>query len=316
MPTRRTVLIGAMSAAVASPAWAAYPERPVTIVVPNSPGGSTDRTARLFARALETRFRFPVVVSNMEGGGTSIGTRFVKDAAPDGHTVLAVHQALLTTAATGIANYGPSDFEMVALTGTDPSIVVVKGDSPYRTLQDLVAAAKARPGTLKAGVAIGALNHFALLSLARAADVRFRYVQTGGGGPSLVQLLGGHIDLTFLTLSDATQYRRTGDVRVLAVFDPSRHADAPDLATAREQGIDLEMPIKHLWWMPKGTPRDRVSAFSEGLREALRDPAIVENYRQSLTVANFRTGPELEREVEAEYQRLRELAQQAGLVRR
>lgn len=316
---RKLLLAGLalIGAALATPANADYPDQPIRIVVPNAPGGSTDLTARIFQRALEQIFPEPVIVANVVGGGTSVGAREVKDAAPDGYTVLMIHQALMTAAATGVADFGPDALVKVAQTGSDPSILVVGKDSPYKTLADLFTAAKQQPDTLKAGVQIGALNHISMLAAAKAGgDVRFRYVQTGGGGPSLTQLMGGHIDVTYLTLSDALRYHQSGDVRILATFEPERHPAIPDIPTARDQGFDVLLPIKHIWWMPKETPQDRVDAFADALEKAMQMPEVQKHLTQSLTSPVFMRGAELEQEVAREYERIQGLVAEAGIAKK
>lgn len=303
----------ALSAPIGMPAAADYPEEPITVVVPNNPGGSTDRVARLFADELQRNLGVPVTVVNKPGGGTSVGARFVKDADPDGYTLLMVHQAMLTAGATGISDFGPDAFEVVGLTGVDPSIIIVNAHSPYQTLDDLMEAARENPETIKAGVNIGALNHFALMAVEEAGDGAFRFVHTGGGGPSTTALLGGHIDVTYLTLSDAQQYHEAGDLRILAVFLPERHEAAPDLPTAIEQGYDLYLPIKHMWWMPEGTPNDRVETLANALEDAMDAESVQETFKQSLTVPRFASGAELQEELDIEFARIEKLAENVDL---
>jgi len=307
------ILLGAVAVVAPVAAGAQYPEGPITVVVPNNPGGSTDRVARLFSDAIQEGLNVPVTVTNMPGGGTSVGARFVMESPADGQTVLMVHQALMTAGATGISDFGAEAFEPVAITGVDPSIIIVRADSEYATLTDLMETIAERPGEVTAGVNIGALNHFALMAVEAAAGGGFRFVHTGGGGPSTTALLGGHIDATYLTLSDAMQYHESGDLRILAVFLPERHVAAPDLPTAVEQGYDLVLPIKHIWWMPVGTPEDRVAAFAAALEAAMVDPRIEQTFAESLTVPRFVQGEELDEEVQSEYARIQEMAATADL---
>jgi tripartite-type tricarboxylate transporter receptor subunit TctC len=306
------VLMGVASlglALSAAPGWAVYPEKPIKVIVPNPPGGSLDVIARVFQKALEKALPQPIVVVNVVGGGTSIGSRQVKEAPADGHTVLVNHQALMTAAATGVADFGPEAFTPVAQTGADPTVFIVHKSAPINSLKDLFAAASAAPNTLKAGVQIGALNHLATLAAAKAGgDVKFRYVQTGGGAPSLTALMGQHIDITQLPLSVAASYHRSGDVRIIALFEPARHPDVPDVPAAREQGYDVVLPIMNVWWMPKGTPQDRVDAFASALEKAMDDPEVRRHLKDSLMSAVFVRGSALGESVDRELRGVRELA--------
>ncbi|MCA0449923.1 MAG: twin-arginine translocation signal domain-containing protein, partial [Proteobacteria bacterium] len=185
---RRDFIAGtAAAAALAAPgiapvsAQAAYPDKPIRIVVPNPPGGSADYIGRFFQTPLQRILGQPVAVANVVGGGTSIGNRQVRDAAPDGHTVLAVHQALLTAAALKVMDFGPEAYQKVAQVAAEYVTVVVNRKAPYQDLKSFLTAAKA--GDLRAGVQIGAINHFLFLSLGDKTNVKFRYVNTGGGGP-------------------------------------------------------------------------------------------------------------------------------------
>jgi putative tricarboxylic transport membrane protein len=312
----RLFSIGLVLAGLAVGPASAYPERPIRAIVPNAPGGSSDLTTRVFQRALEQLLPQRVAVVNVVGGGTSIGARQVRDAPADGHTVLMIHQAMMTAAATGVADFGPEAFEPVAQTGADPSIVVVGQATAHQTLNDFLAAARNAPNTLRAGVQIGALNHIGMLAVAGAGEARLRYVQTGGGAPSLTSLMGRHIDVTFLTLSDALRYHRNGDVRILAVLEPARLPNIPDIPTARDQGLDVALSIKHIWWMPRGTPQARVDAFADALQQAMASEAVQRHFAETLTSPVFLRGPELRDEIGREYDRIRSLAAEAGIARR
>ncbi|MFM8681264.1 MAG: tripartite tricarboxylate transporter substrate-binding protein, partial [Alphaproteobacteria bacterium] len=157
---RRQVIAASLAATTLATAARAqaYPDKPIRIVVPNPPGGSADYVARFFQVPLQRLLGQGVAIANVVGGGTSIGNRQVRDAAPDGHTVLAVHQALLTAATLKVMDFGPEAFAQVAQVATEYVAVVVNRKAPYQTLPSFLDAA--RSGELKAGVQIGAINHF------------------------------------------------------------------------------------------------------------------------------------------------------------
>ncbi len=290
----------------------AYPDRPVRVIIPNPPGGSADYIARFFQQPLQRVLGQPIALANVVGGGTSIGNRQVRDAAPDGYTALAIHQALLTAAALKVMDFGPEAFEKVAQVATEYVAVIVNRKSPYQDLPAFLAAARA--GDLKAGVQIGAINHFLFLTLGTATGTKFRYVNTGGGGPTRIALAGGHVDAAFLTVNEAKPLVDSGDLTIVALFAPARLPSWPDLKTAREQGTDLLLNLNYWWWMPKGTPRDRVDRFAEALRQGLADPEIVQKFAEFNMSPAFLKGPELDAEIDRQYEAMKKLAQDNKLV--
>lgn len=308
---RRSFIAGTAAAAFAAPGIAptfaqAYPEKPIRIVVPNPPGGSADYIGRFFQTPLQRILGQPVSVANVVGGGTSIGNRQVRDAAPDGHTVLAVHQALLTAAALKVMDFGPEAYQKVAQVAAEYVTVVVNRKAPYQDLKSFLAAAKA--GDLRAGVQIGAINHFLFLSLGDKTNTKFRYVNTGGGGPTRTALAGGHVDCAFLTVNEAKPLVDSGDLTIVAIFAPNRLPSWPNLATAREQGTDLLLNLNYWWWMPKATPAARVDRFAEALREAMKDPEVVQKFNEFNMSPAFLKGAELEAEINRQYEEMKALA--------
>jgi tripartite-type tricarboxylate transporter receptor subunit TctC len=308
---RRSFIAGSAAAAFAAPGISttfaqAYPEKPIRIVVPNPPGGSADYIGRFFQTPLQRILGQPVAVANVVGGGTSIGNRQVRDAAPDGHTVLAVHQALLTAAALKVMDFGPEAYQKVAQVAAEYVTVVVNRKAPYQDLKSFLAAAKA--GDLRAGVQIGAINHFLFLSLGDKTNTKFRYVNTGGGGPTRTALAGGHVDCAFLTVNEAKPLVDSGDLTIVAIFAPERLPSWPNLATAREQGADLLLNLNYWWWMPKATPAARVDRFAEALREAMKDPEVIQKFAEFNMSPAFLKGAELEAEINRQYEEMKALA--------
>ncbi len=310
---RREFVAGSLAATLAAPAFAqSYPEKPIRIIVPNPPGGSADYIARFFQAPLQRVLGQPLAVSNVVGAGTAVGNRQVRDSAPDGHTVLAVHQALLTAATLKVMDFGPEAFAPVAQVATEYVTVVVNRKSPYQDLPSFIAAAKA--GDLKAGVQIGAINHFLFLSLGDATGTKFRYVNTGGGGPTRTALAGGHVDCAFLTVNEAKPLVDSGDLTIAGIFAPQRLPGWPDLRTSREQGINLLLNLNYWWWMPKATPRDRVDRFAEALRASMSDPEVVQKFTEFNMTPAFMKGPELEVEIARQYEEMKKLAERNNVT--
>ncbi|MBL8838337.1 MAG: hypothetical protein JNL66_18955, partial [Alphaproteobacteria bacterium] len=181
--------------------------------------------------------------------------------------------------------------------------------------QDLPSfLAAAQSGELKAGVQIGAINHFLFLTLGTATNRRFRFVNTGGGGPTRTALAGGHVDCAFLTVNEAKPLVDSGDLTIAALFAPQRLPNWPNLKTAREQGTDLLLNLNYWWWMPRATPADRVGRFADALRVSLQDPEIVQKMREFDMSPAFLAGAELEAEIDRQYAAMRTLAQANNLI--
>lgn len=310
---RTLVIAGAVLANGAAMAQT-YPDRPVRVIVPNAPGGAADLTARLMQRSLERQLGQPVAIVNVVGGGTSVGNRQVRDAAPDGLTVLAIHQALLAASALNVQDFGPDAFAPVAQIGIEYVSVIVNRRAPYQTLRDFVAAARAQPNQLRAGVQIGAINHFYFLTLASAMNLQFRYVNTGAGGPTRTALAGGHVEVAFLTPSEARPMVDSGDLTVLNIFAAERLPDFPNLPTGREQGVDLVLHNSYWWWMPRATPRDRVDRFATALRQALEDPEVRTRMLEMGIRPNFLTGAPLTTEINRQYEQMQRLARENNVT--
>ncbi len=283
-----TVLAGAL------PAAAEFPDKPIRVIVPTQQGGSTDVIARIYQEAVE-RLRLlpqPFAVVNVPGAGGSVGTRQVKDAEPDGYTLGVWHSGLLTAAAMGVTEYDHTAFELVAQTGGIPLGLAVKDSERFRTIEDLVAAAKAAPDEVKVATNIGLTVHFVPLIFQSEAGIKLRYVQVGGGSKRLQSILGGHTDVAIFSTQEFINYGPSG-LRPILLFADKRHPKLPDLPTAKENGWSLDWTETFVWLAPKGTPKDRVDAIATALRGAIADPEVARKYEDQAMIATFRTGAEL-----------------------
>ena len=286
----RTFLSVLTSIAVSVTAWGAalaeYPEKPIKIIVPFAAGGGSDAVARMFHNAIEVNKLSPVplVVTNIAGPGGRIGSRQAKDADPDGYTLLMNHMTLLTSEATGLADYGYRDFEPIAGTGDVCLTTAVMESSPYKTLDDLLTAGKEQPDKLVYGVNLGALNHMGgLLLQATNPGTQFRFVQIGGDVANFTNLKGGHIDVTSISAGQFNAGRSAG-LRGLAILADKRHPAMPDVPTAREQGFDISFCFEYWWLAPKGTPADRVAKLAEMFKAAMETQEVKQGLAERLTL--------------------------------
>ncbi|HET8726831.1 MAG TPA: tripartite tricarboxylate transporter substrate binding protein, partial [Alphaproteobacteria bacterium] len=225
----------------------------------------------------------------------AIGSRQVLDAEPDGYTILLNHVALHSLFALGKADFSYKDFAVVAGTTAVPNMIVARADAPYQSLGDLFEAARAQPDSILAGVNIGAPNHLSIaLAAARGGGAPFRYVQTGGATATVTALLGNQVNVGILTTADAAPFRDTGELRFLAVLDNDRNQDYPDVPTAEEQGVDVRMVLDYYWYMPKGTPQERVERFADALEAVMADADMQTSLKERFINPTFTRGQEAE----------------------
>ena len=274
---------------------AAFPERPVDVIVPFGAGGGSDTFVRILQKAIRENDLSPqpFVVRNAGGAGGTIGSRQARDAEADGHTILCLHDGIYTAQHYGTADWGPADFAPIAATGRSGVVVAVAEDSPYEILGDLMRDAKERPYQVVCGTNLGAPSHYSALFLQEGLPgARFRFTQSGGGAKRLSQLKGGHVDMTGFSVSEYVQFKDAG-IRALAVLNEERVVALPDLPTAREQGVEVTDNLMQFWWAPKGTPPERVQFFAEVLRKAMQTPEVQERLAQLHIEPVFLTGDEL-----------------------
>jgi putative tricarboxylic transport membrane protein len=286
-------LLGAMAAVEAR---ADYPDKPVRVIVPTAAGGSTDLVARIMQMTLDRTKGLPqplVVVNNGAAGGT-VGTRMIKDADKDGYTIGIWHMGLLTAPAMGVVDYDHNAYELVGQIGRIQIGLGVPESSPYKTIQDLVAAAKAKPDTVTVATNIGLLPHFVPLMFAKDAGISFRFVQSGGGAVRLKSLLGGHTEMSLFSVPEFVNFKANG-IRPLVVFSEERSPLLPDVPTAKELGWPTIFEERILVLAPKGTPPERLKVLAEAMKASLDDPDVVERYKAQGIDRVFIPGPELQK---------------------
>ena len=302
-PLRLTLLIVIAALAVLwrYPTQGAYPNRPIKLIVAFGPGGGSDVFARMIESALDANRLLPqpLAIVNKPGAGTTTGSRYVKNAKPDGYTILLLHEAILTAKYSGKVSYGPEAFEPIAGTGKQGLIIAVANDSPHATLVDLLTAARERPDELVFSANLGAPVHFVGSMLEQHfPGARFRFMQSGGGANRLTALLGGHADLSAFSIEEYINFREEG-IRAIAYCDRERHPAAPDTPTSFEQGL----PVKHVnmqfWWAPKGTPQDRRDLIADALERAMQTEQVRERMAKIHCEPIFVRDQQMEREVDA-----------------
>jgi len=276
--SRRTALGALALASTPLRAQGAWPSRPVRIVVPFPPGGLVDTLARAVSQRLTTQLGQPVVVENRAGAGGNIGADAVAKAAPDGYTLLASSLGPLAVNQY-IYRSMPFDtqtaFTPITLLATTPKVMCVANARPWRSVQEVIAAAKAEPGKLTAGSAgPGSSLHLALELFKRVTGTDIQHVPYRGAAPAVTDLVAGQIDLVIDNVPNILGQIRGQQVRAVAAATEQRLAQLPDLPTMREAGVDFVFGTAFGLAAPAGTPPEIVTRVAEVVTAALRDPEI------------------------------------------
>ena len=255
-------------------ASAAWPQAgAIKIVVPYTPGSGPDILSRLMAEQIGRTQGATVVVENRPGGGTVIGTEAVERAAPDGHTVLLVANSFVINPPLQRANYDPTgSFDPVCYLAATPMVLVVLGSSPYRTLGDLIAAARAKPGELVfASGGPGSSLHVAIEVLKRAANISLTYVPYGGTAPAINALMGNHVAAVWADYPTVVSQLKAGTLRGLVTTSRARVATLPDVPTLGETGVsNYEADIFYGIVAPAKTPLEMLNRLSGLFSSAIK----------------------------------------------
>ena len=293
--------IAALLLALAASAQSDYPTRSITMVVPFPPGGVADITARPVAEAMGRFLQHPVVVENKAGAGGGVGMQYVARAKPDGYTVLlALSSISIIPEADKVLGRDPmfqlNQLVPIARFTADPTVLAVRADGPYKSVRDLVEAARKAPGTIPYGSSgnYGTM-HVPMEMLSSAAGAKMLHVPFTGAGPAVVALLGGQVEALSTGPSTVMGHMKGGKVRVLATWGDARHPALPDVATLKELGYDAQFAQWTGLFVPAGTPEAVIARLREAARFAINDAnfkaalAKVETPVQYLDQPQFRT---------------------------
>jgi tripartite-type tricarboxylate transporter receptor subunit TctC len=266
--------LAAVISLVATTAGAAdYPSKAITIIVPFAPGGSNDIVARAVGQKITEDWGQAVIVDNKPGAGGVIGSEFVARAAPDGYTLLLVSSTFTINPAvkTNLPFDVARDFVPVARIGQSPLLLAGSNTFPANSVAELIALAKAKPGSINyASAGPGSINQIAAELLALSSGIKLTHVPYRGGALAINDLVGGHVDVYVSSMPQILQIVRTGQAKALAVTSTQRSPSLPDTPTVRESGVpDYEAEV---WWgivAPAGTPLDVVEALNNEINKAL-----------------------------------------------
>jgi tripartite-type tricarboxylate transporter receptor subunit TctC len=312
-------LLVAIALAAAARAFAqGWPERPLHVVVPFTPGGNVDIVARIVAQGMAEDLKQSVIVENKPGANAAIGAEAVARAKPDGYTVL------LATAETHALNphlrknlpYDPlKDLPAVGIVDRFPFSLVVAPQLPVKSLGDFVAYAKQNPGKLNfASWGNGSTSQIAFEQLMQVAGIKLVHVPFQGASPAITAVAAGNVHAFVVPLSVAAPQARDGRVKLVAVTSERREESAAEVPSAKEQGVPLVMSGWHVLAVPAGTPPAVMQRLNRALNEANARPEVKERLAKAGVQPASSTVQEAQAMVKAEHQRWGEVARKAGLA--
>ncbi|MFC5069173.1 tripartite tricarboxylate transporter substrate binding protein BugD [Flaviflagellibacter deserti] len=317
----RKLLAAALGAAalLATPAFAAYPERAITVVVPFSAGGPTDTVTRILAEAMSRELGQQIVVDNVGGAGGTLGAGRVAKADPDGYTLLLHHIGMATSASLyrKLAYDTLGAFDYVGLVTDVPMVIVARPTFEPKDLKGLIDYVKANKDKVTyANAGIGAASHLCGMLFMSAIQTPLTTVPYKGTGPALTDLMGGQVDFMCDQTTNTTNQIKEGKIKAYATTTAKRLAPLPDVPTAEEGGLPgFQVGIWHGIYAPKGTPKEALDKLTAALQKALADPNVKERFA-SLGTAPSTTAeatPEaLKAKLESEIARWRPVIQAAG----
>jgi tripartite-type tricarboxylate transporter receptor subunit TctC len=299
----------------------AYPSRPITMVAPFPPGGVADLTARPVAAAMEKVLKNPVGVVNKTGAAGAVGMQFVATSKPDGYTLLlALSSISIIPEADKLFGRQPAftvdQFAPIALISADPTVLVVRSESPWKTAAEFIEDARKRPGqiTFSSSGVYGTL-HMAMELLSSAAGAKFRHVPYAGAGPALTAILGGHVDALASGPAVILPHIKAGKLRPLAGWGDTRVAALPEVPTFKELGYpDAEFYIWAGVFAPRGTPEPVLQKLRDATRQAAADPEFRAAMDKLQTPIAFKQGAEFQRFFDADARRLADGVRKVGRV--
>ena len=307
-------IFGAIAAGtllLASPASAqqAYPDKPITMVVPFAAGGAVDVTIRIICEEAEKSLGQKIMVINKAGGGATEGQGFVARTKPDGYTLLAASSSLVTNTLTKNVDYSVDSFEALAMYNYDPDVMFVAGTEPYKTIEELMAQAKKEALT---SVTSGhsTAHHLASLILENVAGVKFKYIHTKGGTEAVPMVAGGHAKVLLGAWGEAAAMASQGKLRPLAVMSRERDARFPNIPTFREKGWNVEYGAWRGIVAPKGLPKAVKDKLAQAFATALKSSSVKDKFAKADYTIVIKSADEFDALIKDDYKNVKQILAQ------
>jgi tripartite-type tricarboxylate transporter receptor subunit TctC len=308
--------IGVVTALASTHSVAAYPDKVIRLVVPFAPGGGTDSIARTLAAGMSTELGKQIIIDNKPGAGTILGTDAVAKSAPDGYNiVIATFAYAVNPSLQPKLPYAQDQaFAPITLIAKGPNVLVVRADSPYKTVKDIVDAARAKPGTLTyASQGNGTSAHLAGEMLTNLAKVQMTHVPYRGAGPAITDLLGGQVDMIFGTAAAVSSLVQSGKLRAIAVTSPQPSPSLKGIPTVAATVPGYAVESWYGLYAPAGTPPDVIQKLTAAAEKAAHSPEFAKRIEQEGLEVTASDPAELDRYVKAEEVRWRKIVKENNI---
>jgi tripartite-type tricarboxylate transporter receptor subunit TctC len=292
-----------------------YPTKPVTLVTHSSPGAGGDLFLRHLAKYLQEIVEVPLVVENRAGGASATAVSYIANSPADGYRLYGSTPTSLQTPILTKTRHSYRDLDPIANVFFDPMILYVREDSPWKTLGDIVQAARGRPGELLFGAAIpGSVEHMIIHQVQAVANIQAQPVTFEGGGELLLSVLGGHVDIGIGEFQEVVSQVGAGQVRAICSFTEETIPDS-DLPTAQEQGFDIVVEKFRGLLGPKGLPPEVIAFWEDAVQKVLEDPAFKKFYKSIYMIPAFKDHQEYQRYLDERDRSLRDYMKEIGIIR-
>ncbi|OEF29397.1 tripartite tricarboxylate transporter substrate binding protein [Vibrio rumoiensis] len=269
----KSIMLAAGILVSATAVAADYPTKNIRLVVPFGAGGGTDAVGRTLANSAKDILGQNISVMNRTGGAGAVGMSFGAQQRPDGYTLTVVTREIASLPQMGLMQHTADDFKLIRMVNLDPAVVLVSADSPYNTINDLIKEAKENPGKVK--FASTAAPNFYLMALEKDQNIKLNAIPYNGASEAIPSVLGKHTDVTMVTPGEAIAQLRSGQLKALGVMSNERIQYIPDVATLKEQGVDVVTGT----WRGIGAPKDTPDAIIETLGKAFDQAMASEEFK-------------------------------------
>lgn len=269
-----------------------YPNKQIQLMLPWGAGGDSDVIARTINKYLEEELGEKIVVTNMGGGGGTIGAQEFMKQDPDGYSMLAGHDSIAVSHLMGKADFSYDDFEPVALMTTANQLIATNVANDWENMQDVVDELKENPESISFGASIGSTTHIVPLGIMDNQDVKFNIVAYEGTAQRTQALLGNHLDLGSTTIPAAKEYMKANQLKMLGIASEERNPALPDIPTLKEQGIDFVNATNRGYFFPKDTPQEIIDLMDEALKSVAENPEFIEEMETMGIDVNYKNTEE------------------------
>jgi tripartite-type tricarboxylate transporter receptor subunit TctC len=311
----KRVIAALALAGISLSATAAYPERPIKLIVPWAAGGDTDNIFRPFAPLMQKHIGQTVVIANVGGASGTKGAKEAKESAADGYTLYAVHDYIHSTYYAGVADVSYTDFEPICLISSTASVLTASPKTPWKSWQELLADAKKRPDQITVGATLASTSHFFPALIEKAAGVKFKYVSYEGLAPRMNAILGGHVDLTDSNLTQKGKVE-AGQLKFIAIATEKRHPEMPSVPTLKELGVNVVYDVNRGIMAPKGAPAEALAKLESSCAAAAKEAAFADAMKKQGTDVRYMGRAEYAKWLKQNDELNKTLAKDLGLLKR